>query len=108
MNNKVKIALALLVGGSLVFLSKRRKKNNKLKKFTAPDGNIYRENQIYRTFDNKLYKNGKQIHFDVPEADLQTSAANNFEGNTIENISSYQAQAVNKNVNYHQKGNRHQ
>jgi hypothetical protein len=49
MNNKVKIALVILAGSSLILLNLRRRKNIKSKTYTAPDGNTYRENQIYRT-----------------------------------------------------------
>ncbi|WP_410704532.1 hypothetical protein [Chryseobacterium sp. SIMBA_029] len=44
MNRKVKIAFGLLAGGSLLFLALKKKKK-KVKIFSAPDGNIYGENQ---------------------------------------------------------------
>lgn len=105
MNNKVKIALAILAGSSLILLNLRRRKNIKSKTYTAPDGNTYRENQIYRTFDNKLYKNGKQITFDTPQLEEKVFAADE-NGDNIGNISK-NYQTVNKQVDYHQKGNRH-
>jgi hypothetical protein len=48
MNSKIKIALALLGTGTLIW-GLRKRKNNQVKTFTAPDGNTYKENQMYRT-----------------------------------------------------------
>ncbi|MCJ8155102.1 hypothetical protein MKJ01_15140 [Chryseobacterium sp. SSA4.19] len=104
MNSKIKIALALLGTGTLIW-GLRKRKNNKLKTFTAPDGNTYKENQMYRTNDNKVFKNGKEMRFTTPIPDSQNSSANIY-NNTAEN-GSKNYQAVNKNVNYHQKGVRH-
>lgn len=105
MKNTVKIALGLLAGGSLIFLGLRRK-NRKLKTFIAPDGNTYQENQTYRTFDNQLYKNGKKIHFSTPEHD-QKSSSSGYQYDENNDSGSKKYQAVNKAVNYHQKGIRH-
>ena len=107
MNTKVKIALAVIAGGTLILAGVRRKKREKLKSFVAPDGNTYQENQIYRTFDNQLYKNGKKIHFNTFEKEsTNNSQTNYFEQNAV-NISA-QNQSFNKDVNYHHRGNRHQ
>jgi hypothetical protein len=105
MNNKIKIALAIVAGGSLILLNLRRRKRNLSKIYTAPDGNTYRENQIYRTFDHKLYKNGKQISLETPQVELKANTIN-AGGNHTADISK-KLQTVNKEVNYHQKGNRH-
>ncbi|KFF11015.1 hypothetical protein N6B72_13610 [Chryseobacterium soli] len=105
MKNTVKIALGLLAGGSLIFLGLKRK-NRKIKTFTAPDGNTYQENQTYRTFDNQLYKNGKKIHFSTPESE-QKSYSSSHQYNENNDPVSKKYQTVNKEVNYHQKGIRH-
>jgi hypothetical protein len=104
MNNKIKVALALIGAGSIVAWGMKRKRNGKLKTYTAPDGNAYQENQIYRTFENKLYKNGKEIHFETPPKEQKSSGNNTFnEVNTIpKNYDN-----VNQNITYHQKGVRH-
>lgn len=104
MNNKVKIALGLL-GGSLLLLALRRK-NKKLKTFIAPDGNTYKENQMYRTYDDKLYKNGKQIHFSTPETG-QPSYTPPIPHDEAKTVIPKNYQSGNKDVTYHQKGIRH-
>lgn len=102
MNNKLKIALGLLAGGTVLFFGLRRKKE-KLKTFTAPDGNTYKENQLYRTYDNKLYKNGKQVHFETPKLQKNNSSSQ-F---AVNNDSTNDYKDVNIPVTYHQKGVRH-
>lgn len=89
MNNNIKIALALITGGTIVYLS-RKIKNRKSKSatFTAPDG--------------KVYKNGKKLHFKTPEINEITPKTNFKYEATPQN---YDAQP--KNVEYHQKGIRH-
>ncbi|MDQ0594535.1 hypothetical protein QFZ37_002904 [Chryseobacterium ginsenosidimutans] len=106
MNNKVKIALSLIAGGTLILLSLKRKRRQKLKTFIAPDGNSYKENQIYRTFDNSLYKNGKRIHFNKPELEENQSSGDYYDGDTGNLLKN--KLNINKNISYHQKGNRHQ
>lgn len=105
MNNKIKIALALVGAGSILAWRMNRRKGGKKKTFTAPDGNTYQENQIYRTFDQKIYKNGKQIQFETPEMSLNNSVNHPFEGQTDNLSKNYNK--VNKEINYHQKGVRH-
>lgn len=104
MNNKIKIALALAGAGTLIW--SLRKKQNKPKVFTAPDGNTYKENQLYRTFDNKVYQNGKEMKFNTPvtnqENNLSQQHSDAAEYNTGKNY-----QNINKNPTYHQKGVRH-
>ncbi|MCS3869550.1 hypothetical protein J3D55_002466 [Chryseobacterium ginsenosidimutans] len=107
MNNKVKVALAVIAGGTLILAGLRRKKREKLKTFTAPDGNTYKENQIYRTFDNKLYKNGRPIHFETPETEPENHSSNNYYNGNTGNFSKNNLNH-NKNASYHQKGSRHQ
>ncbi|WP_027388704.1 hypothetical protein [Chryseobacterium gregarium] len=104
MNSKIKIALALLGTGTLIWGLRNRKKN-KVKTFTAPDGNTYKENQVYRTVDNKTYKNGKEVRFGKPIPEHNNSSVNAY-NNSAENLSK-NYQSVNKDVNYHQKGVRH-
>lgn len=105
MNNTVKIALALAAGSSLLYMG-LRKKNKKKEVFLAPDGNTYKENEIYRTYDNKLFKNGKEFHFETPELDDHFPKSNTFYG-TMNGNTHLKQQTANKNVTYHHKGIRH-
>jgi len=105
MNNKIKIALALAGAGALIW-QLRRKQNGKKKIFTAPDGNTYKENQLYRTFDNKVYQNGKETRFNTPVTGQQHSSAQQYkDANEYNAGKNYQN--INKNLTYHQKGVRH-
>ncbi|MDQ1096843.1 MULTISPECIES: hypothetical protein [Chryseobacterium] len=106
MNNTLKITLGLIAGGTLVYLAGKKKKAEATKVFTAPDGNTYGENQVYRTIDNKMYRNGKEIHYGHPEPEQNTgSATKHYTENGDQIPKNYQA--ANKNTNYHQKGVRH-
>lgn len=105
MNSKIKVALALIGAGTLVAWRMKRKKNSNLKTFTAPDGNTYKENQLYRTFDNKLYKNGKQIQFETPVMDQKKTDNHAFDEHSSTIPKNYES--VNQNTTYHQKGVRH-
>lgn len=104
MNNKIKVVLGLIAGGSLIYFGLKKKKGE-TKTFTAPDGNTYGENQLYRTFDNKVYKNGKEIHFNMPESQGKNNASNHYEPNNEKLTKNYQAGS--QGSNYHQKGVRH-
>lgn len=105
MNNKIKFALALVGAGTAVAWGINRKKKMQKKTFTAPDGNTYEENKIYRTYDNKLYKNGKEIHFETPALEQNASGNHSFDEHAAHLPKNYEA--INKDINYHQKGVRH-
>jgi len=106
MNSKIKLALALLGTGTLIWgLRNRNKNKNRVKTFTAPDGNTYKENQLYRTSDNKAYRNGKEVRFSKPIPEQNNTSVNAY-NNSAENLSK-NYQSVNKDVNYHHKGVRH-
>ena len=101
MKNSVKIALGIVAGGVLVFLNQKRKgRNNKNHKFTAPDGN-----QMYRTAEGEVFKNGRKVHFETPENALPTH--NHVETN-LKNQQLNNNHNSNQQVSYHQKGDRHQ
>ncbi|AZB17698.1 hypothetical protein EG352_07910 [Chryseobacterium indologenes] len=104
MNNTVKIALIFITGGYLLYLGSR-KKSRKKKSFIAPDGVTYTEDTIYRSYDNKLYKNGKEIHFKIPE--LYDVSYQHWYDNAGEKIPVKQRK-ISKEVMYHHKGLRHQ
>lgn len=106
MNNTVKIALALAAGSSLLYLGLRKKTKKKIL-YLAPDGNTYNENQIYRTYDNKFYKNGKAFHYKVPDLsdDLYNTDINYNKLNPPVHLI-YKTHR--KNPYYHHKGLRHQ
>jgi hypothetical protein len=105
MNNAVKIALALAAGSSLLYLG-LRKKNKKEKVFLAPDGNTYKENEMYRTYDNKLFKNGKEFHFKTPEPEVHFPKSSTFYG-TVNGNTQLKQQTTNNDITYHHKGIRH-
>ncbi len=104
MNKNVKIALGIIASGTLVLAGQLlRSKKNRKKAFTAPDGNRYEENQMYRTAQGQIFKNGKQLHFETPELFAE---ANHFIDNYREK--GYKNNRnVPKSVNYNQKGVRH-
>ncbi|MFP3599476.1 hypothetical protein [Chryseobacterium sp. SIMBA_029] len=63
--------------------------------------------KTYITYDNKIYKNGKEIRFKTPESDLNhviTSKSYEVDNESV----SKNYQSVGRNVSYHQKGIRHQ
>lgn len=106
MNNKVKIALALIAGGTAILLNQRRKKlSQKIKMFTAPDGTSYQENHIYRNAEGKAYRNGKVVHFDHLEFENETHPSNSHHLHDDRSSKNYQAKP--QNVDYHQRGKRH-
>ncbi|WP_175622369.1 hypothetical protein [Chryseobacterium schmidteae] len=106
MKNSVKIALGIVAGGVLVFLNQKRKgRTNKNHTFTASDGNQYGENQMYRTAEGEVFKNGRKIRFDTPENVLP--AHNHVETN-FKNQQFNNNQNSSQQVSYHQKGDRHQ
>ncbi|WP_426478961.1 hypothetical protein ACP3T3_05765 [Chryseobacterium sp. CBSDS_008] len=106
MNNTVKIALALAAGSSLLYLG-LRKKSKAGKVYLAPDGNTYKENQIYRTYDNQLYKNGKKFHYNVPETSDDFYSASTNDRNVNKHMYLFN-KAIPKDIQYHHKGLRHQ
>jgi len=105
MNNNVKIALGIIAGGSLVLATQLLKSKKKNKIFTAPDGNSYKENQMYRTAHGEIFQNGKQLHFETPG--LLAEAYQSLDSNYGNDKSSRNNQSIPRNINYHQKGVRH-
>ena len=105
MNNKIKIALAVMAGGSLILLNQLRKRR-KSKRFTAPDGNSYLKDQIYRTAEGELYKNGKPLHFNTLQSEQDNHQYINYDNKINDKPKNYDASNI-KNVEYHQRGVRH-
>jgi hypothetical protein len=105
MKSGIKIALGVIAGGSLLIaagiISKPRK--NKSQTFTAPDGNTYREDEMYRNSQGEIYQNGKKLHFDTPE--LLSQAHHHIDSQL--NLKLNNKNFASKQVNYHQKGIRH-
>ncbi|KQT20505.1 hypothetical protein ASG31_17200 [Chryseobacterium sp. Leaf404] len=97
------IAAAIVVGG-LTALGFRKKRASAPKTFTAPDGNIYPENHVYRTFDNQYFKNGKKIKYQTPAQSIQDTHGH-FD--PAKNKSEFNHHAPNPSVDYHQRGVRH-
>ncbi|GGG56435.1 hypothetical protein [Epilithonimonas arachidiradicis] len=105
MKNSVKVALGFLAGGSLILAGQIiRNKKDKRKIFTAPDGNSYKENEMYRNSQGEIFKNGKQLHFETPEIPSQVNHHIDMPHN---HNSVRDNHSLPKNVNYHQKGVRH-
>jgi len=106
MNNKIKVALAFVAGGTLLLLNQRRKRlSQKIKTFTTPEGNTYKENEIYTSAEGKSYRNGKVVHFDHLEFE-DTHTTNPFNHQHDDKFSkNYQTKP--QNVDYHQRGKRH-
>lgn len=103
MNHKIKIALALITGGTLVYLSRKLKNSkNEPETFTGEDGKVYQKDETDFTADGKMYKNGKEVHFKTPETSEKTSNQK-FQQETIQK--NYEAHP--QNVGYHHKGTRH-
>ncbi|REC52883.1 MULTISPECIES: hypothetical protein [Chryseobacterium] len=103
MNHKIKIALALITGGTLVYLSRKMKNSkNESEIFTGEDDNTYQKNETYFTADGKMYKNGKEVHLKTPEIS-EKSVNRNFRNERIQKNYDTHPQ----NVGYHHKGTRH-
>lgn len=106
MKNSLKVALGIMTGGVLIFLNyKRKQRGNNKRVFTAPDGNQYKENQMYRTATGEIYKNGKKVRTELPKDSFknQSKVDSHFNNQNLnENFS------LPKNeVSYHQRGDRH-
>lgn len=105
MKNSVKVALGIVTGGVLIYLNQKRKQKSKALLYTAPDGNQYKEDQMYRTAEGDVYKNGKKVHFELPSDSVQNKSRvdSNFNNQHLnENVN------LNHEVSYHQRGQRHQ
>ena len=104
MNSKIKIVLALITGGTLIYLSRKIKnRSNDQKNIAKEKGNTYHENEMYFTSNGKIYKNGKELHFKKPEVNIEINPKINFKYDSIpQNYDTHP-----KNVEYHQKGIRH-
>ncbi|WP_288457773.1 hypothetical protein [uncultured Chryseobacterium sp.] len=84
MNHKIKIALALITGGTLVYLSRKMKNSkNEPETFTGEDGKVYQKDETYLTADGKMYKNGKEVHLKTPETS-EKSVNRNFQNDRIQ------------------------
>ncbi|WP_379965421.1 hypothetical protein [Epilithonimonas sp. UC225_85] len=105
MKNTIKVALGFAAGGALILLNElRKRKKKKENKFMAPDGNKYRKNEMYRSAEGEIFKNGKKLHFETPQ---HLSDANNKIDARFANNGKQNTQAPNSNVTYHQRGVRH-
>lgn len=105
MKNSLKVGLGILAGG-LILAMNRRKLFRKSKKliYTAPDGIEYYENQIYRTAEGDLFKNGRLMRVQIPVSDNEKNS--NVKSVHFENLSK-NTQLIPQEVSYHQRGIRH-
>lgn len=98
------IAAAVVVGGITV-LGFRKKKPQTPKTFTAPDGNFYAEDQIYRTIDNRYFKNGKEVKYQTPAQSIEDTHGHIDPAKIKSDFKNHDA--PNPSVGYHQRGIRH-
>lgn len=105
MKNTIKVALGFAAGGALILLSQLRKKKQKQNhKFTAPDGNQYLKDEMYRNSEGEIFKNGKKLNFETPQH--LTDANNKIDARL--NNSKFNNQNPNpRNISYHKTGTRH-
>jgi len=106
MKNSVKIGLSLLAGGTAVLANHLIRKNrNKVQSFQAPDGNSYKENEMYRTAQGEIYKNGRKMHFETPELLSQANRhIDTYQNN--QNVLNGATEPY-RAADYHHKGVRH-
>ena len=105
MKSSVKIALGFLAGGGLLIAAGivRKARKNKSQTYSAPDGNTYQENEMYRNSQGEIFQNGKKLHFDTPELLSQAHHHIDSQINSKFNNKNFNS----RQVNYHQKGIRH-
>ncbi|MDQ0477139.1 hypothetical protein QGN23_00450 [Chryseobacterium gotjawalense] len=101
---KIAIGLAATAIGTLAMAFLRKRKATVQRQYTAPDGTLYDEGQIYRSADHKTYQNGREIRNAKPEDHFVTDASHSSHPNA--STPNHYKETV-KNVQYHQKGVRH-
>jgi len=106
MKNSIKVALGFAAGGALILLTQLRKKKQKENsQYMAPDGNKYLKNEMYRSADGEIFKNGKKVHFETPR---HLSEANSkIDSRMAKNARMNDQNPNSRNVSYHQRGVRH-
>lgn len=108
MNTTIRIALgaaSAATAAALAFVLYKKRKSNPSLHFMAPDGNTYKEGQIYKTIDNQYYKNGKPLKMNVPPQSEAGNVSQKTFGHDAE-AHTYASQPI-QNVNYHHRGQRH-
>lgn len=99
------IAAAVVVGGLTALGLRKKKQLSTPKTFTAPDGNIYPVNHIYRTFDNQYFKNGKKIKYKTPSQSIEDNHGHFNPAKIKSDFNNHDE--PNSSVDYHQRGFRH-
>jgi len=105
MKNTIKVALGFAVGGVLILLNQLSKKKTESKKFITSEGNQYPKDQMYRNSQGDIFKNGKKLHFAIPQ--LLSEANNKVEAHIAKNARSKDQISYSRNFDYHKKGIRH-
>lgn len=106
MKNTIKVALGFAAGSALILLNQLRKRKQKEQnKFMAPDGNKYLKNEMYRSAEGEIFKNGKKLNFDTPQ--LLANANQKIDARISKNFQYNDPKESNRNVTYHKKGIRH-
>lgn len=106
MKNTIKMALGFAAGGALILLNQLRKRKQKEQnKFMAPDGNKYLKNEMYRSAEGEIFRNGKKLYFETPQ--LLVNANNKIDARLARIVQSNDQNPNSRNVNYHKRGVRH-
>lgn len=106
MKNTIKVALGFAAGGALILLNQLRKRKQKEQnKFMAPDGNKYLKNEMYRSAEGEIFKNGKKLHFETPKH--LNDANNKIDARLAKNVQFNDQNPNSRNVTYHKRGVRH-
>ena len=106
MKNTIKVALGFAAGGALILLNQlRKRKQRQENQFMAPDGNKYSKNEMYRSAEGEIFRNGKKLHFETPQ--LLVNANNKIDARLARIVQSNDQNPNIRNVNYHKRGVRH-
>ncbi len=106
MKNTIKVALGFAAGGALILLNQlRKRKQRQENQFMAPDGNKYSKNEMYRSAEGEIFRNGKKLHFETPQ--LLVNANNKIDARLARIVQSNDQNPNSRNVNYHKRGVRH-
>lgn len=106
MKNTIKVALGFAAGGALILLNQlRKRKQRQENQFMAPDGNKYSKNEMYRSAEGEIFRNGKKLHFETPQ--LLVNANNKIDARLAKIVQFNDQNLNNRNVTYHKRGVRH-
>lgn len=102
MNKILKTTAGVAAFAGLSFFITRFIRKNTKNTFSAPDGNSYKKDQIYRDAHGKLFRNGKEIHPALPPENISHQTVTS---NHTNEQSNYTHPIIGQP--YHHKGKRH-